>query len=111
MPVIEATPNADGEIVVRVRVVPPSAPVDELVTLDACGLERRAVEALIREGRLRAVKIGRRVYVRRSAVVALVDELPAWTPNAGPLPGAKTEDDDLGRAVMAVAKRRARRAA
>jgi hypothetical protein len=46
-------------------------PPDELVPFPF-GFERRAAQALVREGRLATTKIGRRTYARRSAVLALV---------------------------------------
>lgn len=55
-------------------VTPPGA-VDELVALDACGLEHSAVRRLVRSGRLRTARIGRRRYVRKSEVLACFDAL------------------------------------
>ncbi len=74
---------------IRVRL--DAQPVDELVAiaaepLAALGLELRAVQTLVAEGRLRAVQIGRRRFTRRSYLLALVDELEVATaePKAKP---------------------------
>lgn len=60
-------------------------PRDELVAicaegLEPYGLELRAVQTLIAEGRLRAVQIGRRRFTKRSYLLALVDELETEQP-------------------------------
>ncbi len=49
---------------------------DELVAFPF-GLEARAARALVRARTLPTRKIGRRVYARRSDLLALVDETPA----------------------------------
>jgi hypothetical protein len=50
------------------------------------GLERRAAGALVRQGALTTRKIGRKLYARRSDVVALVaaSPAPATAPTAAP---------------------------
>ena len=73
---------ADGTIVVHVH-RHESAP-DELVAYPF-GLEREAARRLMRDGHLPAARIGRRVYARRSDVLALVERLAATTP-ATPAP-------------------------
>lgn len=50
---------------------------DELVWIGACGIERRAVERLISSGKLRSTKQGRKVYVLRSELLALVETAAA----------------------------------
>jgi hypothetical protein len=45
---------------------------DELVPLASCGVERRALRRLAREGRLEVVRIGRRQYTTRRALAGLV---------------------------------------
>jgi hypothetical protein len=44
------------------------------------GLEHRAARSLMREGRLATTKIGRRIFTRRSAVLALVGDTPQAAP-------------------------------
>ena len=64
---------------------------DELVEIHDTKLELRAVLALIEDGTLPSAKIGRRRYVKRSDLVALVDKLAAVPPKkpakAKPVPG------------------------
>jgi hypothetical protein len=87
---------------------------DELVAiaaqpLKAHGLELHAVQRLIEDGKLRAVRIGHRAFTKRSALLALVDELP---PIAKPSRGEPVESqDDLRVAVAAAARRQQRKAA
>jgi hypothetical protein len=81
------------------------APADELVALEDCGLERRAVDALRRAGRLPCVKLGRRWYTRRSAVLALCPEV--GTPVLPPEHAAPEERDDLAAAALKRALRKA----
>jgi hypothetical protein len=77
------------------------APVeDELVRLRDVDLEARAKADLVRERKLRTVKIGREVWTRRSWVLAAVEALPVATPVAA--------DDDL---AVAARKRALRRSA
>lgn len=54
---------------------------DELVPLDACGLERAAALRLVASGELPVRKIGRKRYTLRSALVRLVA-----APGTGPEP-------------------------
>jgi hypothetical protein len=60
---------------------------DELVPLADAGIERRALRRLQRDGRLPVERIGRRLYTRRSALLALVITTPAKEvpPNAAPV--------------------------
>jgi hypothetical protein len=81
-----------GELVIRIRLA--AQPVDELVAVCAeglapFGLELRAVQSLIAEGKLRAVQIGRRRFTKRSLLLALVDELEV---HAAPERDAKAAD-------------------
>lgn len=74
-----------GELVVRIRL--DATPADELVAvaadpLAALGLELRAVQTLIADGKLRAVQIGRRRFTKLSYLLALVDELEAERPTS-----------------------------
>lgn len=54
---------------------------DDLVALAGCGIERRALRRLQREGRLPVERIGRKLYTRRSALVALVQTEPTEAPS------------------------------
>lgn len=63
-------------------------PQDALVAIGECGLERGTVRRFA--ARLGVVRIGRRAYVRRSAVLALADELAA-TPRARKTRASKTD--------------------
>ena len=60
----------------RVRANEPDQQADELVPVAESGLDARTRRELEREGRLPVVKLGRRKYTRRSALVALVAETP-----------------------------------
>lgn len=80
-----------------------SGGVDELVALDACGLEQRAWRALIASKELAARKIGRRWYSTRAALAALV-------PSVTKVPAVVEEKpaDDYAQVVQ-MSARRARR--
>lgn len=71
-----------GTIVVRIE-TPPAviAPPDELLPFPF-GIEARTAKQLVRSGKLTAAKLGRRLYARRSDLLALVDRL-AEPPTAG----------------------------
>jgi hypothetical protein len=56
-----------------------SSPVDDLL-LFPFGLERNAARRLIHRGDLKARKIGRRWYAKRSDVLALIDQDPFVPP-------------------------------
>ncbi len=74
------------------------APVEEeLVRVRDLPLEERARTDLIRDGHLRAVKIGRELWTRRSELARLIDVLPSVN--------ASKPDDE----VAAAARRRAAR--
>jgi len=73
--------------------------------LAALGLELRAVQRLIADGRLRAVAIGRRRFTRKSYLLALVDELSPVAPTRRD----DEPEDDLLVAVARAAARRAKR--
>jgi excisionase family DNA binding protein len=55
---------------------------DGIVALSEAGIERRALRRLIREGRVRSTRIGRRVYVSRADLTALVTAAPTRPPPA-----------------------------
>ncbi len=57
---------------------------DELVSLADAGIERRALRRLQREGRLPVERIGRRLYTRRSALLALVGVTSGNAPKRAP---------------------------
>jgi hypothetical protein len=57
---------------------------DELVPIASCGVERRALRRLARQGRLEVVRIGRKSFTTRRALAALVDA----PQSAAPLPAA-----------------------
>jgi hypothetical protein len=70
------TAIADGQsITIRVEHVPAVQAPDELLTIDSCGLDDATARRLIKDGTRPAARIGRRLYVRRSDVLALVDRL------------------------------------
>lgn len=76
------------------------APVEEeLVRLADVPLEAKAKARLVRDGKLKAVHIGRETYTRRSYVAALVDVLE-------PVKRASAPVDDLADAVTKRALRR-----
>lgn len=52
---------------------------DALVPLGDAGIERRALRRLIRDGRIRSTRIGRRVYVSRADLARLFESAPAPT--------------------------------
>lgn len=79
-----------GAIVVRIEAPPAMLPPDELVPFPF-GLEASAARKLVRDGTLRAARIGRRVYAKRSDVVGLVDRLASA---AGPAPDASLRPED-----------------
>ena len=82
-----------GATIVLRQVGAAPAAADELVELSESGLEKKARDALRADGTLPAVKIGRRWYCKRSALVALVDLLavvptPKKPAKEKPVPGA-----------------------
>jgi hypothetical protein len=97
-PTIERAP--DGSTVIR---LPPAqvtvAAPDELVHRGNAGIESRAFDTLVASGELPSRKIGRRVYVRRSDLLRLVDAAPV----------VADEHDELGAAVARRAARKASR--
>ncbi|MGH7297944.1 MAG: helix-turn-helix domain-containing protein [Polyangiaceae bacterium] len=54
-------------------------PADDLVSFPF-GLEENAARGLIKRGELRARKIGRRWYAKRSDVLGLIDNAPPVAP-------------------------------
>lgn len=57
---------------------------DEVVPLDACGLERAAARRLVATGELPARKVGRRWMVRRADVAGLILAAPSPKPTEAP---------------------------
>jgi hypothetical protein len=47
---------------------------DELVPLNSCGVERRTLRRLTKEGRLEVVRLGRKLYTTRRALAELVTD-------------------------------------
>lgn len=76
---------------------------DELVKLADVPIEARARTRLVRDGRLRVIKLGRRLYTRRSYIAKLVDELPPLATAPSP---RKEEYDAVVEAVRRKALRR-----
>ena len=72
-------------------------PMDDLVAFPF-GLEVNAARALIRSGELRARKIGRRWYCKRSDLLALID-------NAPHVPVARASGVGLREDLAAIAER------
>ena len=66
--------NADGTVTIHQTVY--QQPADDLVAFPF-GLEAAAARSLVRRGKLRAARIGRRLYAKRSDVLALVDAVAA----------------------------------
>ena len=72
---IEVRRADDGAVVIHVaRPAPAPTPCDELVAFPF-GLEARTAKALVRRGDLKAARLGRRLYCKRSDLLALVDKL------------------------------------
>lgn len=76
-----AVVTTDETIVVHVH--RHETPADELLEFPF-GLEEAAARKLIRAGHLLAAKIGRKLYAKRSDLVALVDKLASAPPKARP---------------------------
>ena len=87
----------DGTIVIKIQSPASVTSTDELVHRGNCGLEPKAFDGLVHRGELRARKIGRKVYARRSDVLALVDAAPAVA--------TSEPKDDLADAVARKARR------
>lgn len=96
-PRITAVQSHDGAIIVRVEAVAPVAAPDALEPFPF-GLEVAAATKLVKDGTLPAAKIGRKLYAKRSDIVALVDKLA--------VPVRAETDDGYGAAVVAMASRR-----
>lgn len=95
---VSASLADDHTIVLRFE--PSGCVVDELIGFPF-GLEANAARKLVRDGTLRAARIGRRWYAKRSDVLALVDRL-APTPSL-----ARTAESYAD--VVALAGRRERK--
>jgi len=72
----------------------PVPPRDDLLCFPF-GLEHNAARPLIKTGEVRARKIGRRWYAKRSDVLALVDHAP-------PVPPAKASGESLRQDLAAI---------
>lgn len=72
----------------------PTPATDELVEVRTMGMERRAVDRLIASGTLHVFKVGRRLYTKRSALLALADKLPA-VKRRKPRARVLEDDDEL----------------
>lgn len=79
---------------------------EELIAVSHLPFDVAARRRLVREGRLRVVRIGRQLYTSRAAVAALVHDLPP-----ADLPGPKTVVDTRDDLTAAAAKRAKRRIA
>ncbi len=85
--------SADGSVTIH-QTLYQAAP-DELVRFPFGLEEAAAAKSLVRSGRLRAVRLGRRLYARRSDVLALVDAAASSAPSShGP---ADTYEDLVAR--------------
>lgn len=73
-PISRSIESADDGAVTITKIVYQAAP-DELLPFPFGLEEEAAAKSLVRTGKLRAVKIGRRLYARRSDVLSLVDTL------------------------------------
>lgn len=71
-----STTQEGATTIVRIEAPRSTLAPDELVAFPF-GLEARAARALVNDGTLTAAKIGRRLYAKRSEIVALVDKLSA----------------------------------
>jgi len=78
------TRELDGTLVIRLPPAPAATAPDELIPFPFGKLERNAARALIRDGHLPAVKLGRKFYARRSDVLGLVDKLGAQQARRSP---------------------------
>jgi excisionase family DNA binding protein len=76
-----------------------------IVSLADAGIERRALRRLIREGRVRATRIGRRVYVSRADLAALL----ALTLTQVPAASTAVNPQDAARAAYRAPLRAVRR--
>ena len=86
------TRELDGTLIIRLPPAPaPTAP-DELLPFPFGKLERNAARALIRDGHLPVVKLGRKFYARRSDVLGLVEKLGAQ--QAARTPAARESADE-----------------
>jgi hypothetical protein len=86
-----------------------SQPTDELVPLRELPFDVEARRRLVREGKLKTVRIGRSLFTSRAAVAALATELPPAT-MPGPKPRAALAPvDDVAEAARRRAARKAAR--
>ena len=78
-PLSHTVERSDDGAVTITKIVYQAAP-DELLPFPFGLEEDAAAKSLVRTGKLRAVKIGRRLYAKRSDVLALVDKLARVEP-------------------------------
>jgi len=71
--VVVLQPGTSVVLIAEATNAAPAVVPDDLIAFPF-GLEARTAHALIRCGRLRAVRLGRRLYSKRSLVLALVDD-------------------------------------
>lgn len=69
---VVASSPSENVILLRIEIAQPSAAPDDVIEFPF-GFEKTAARKLVRKGILKTTKIGRRIYARRSAVLALVD--------------------------------------
>ncbi len=96
-PRITAVQGQPNTLTIQFETVAPVAAPDELLAFPF-GLEAAAAARLVKDGTLRAAKIGRKLYAKRSDIVSLVDKLA--------VPVRAQADDEYGAAVVALASRR-----
>ncbi len=78
-PAVTVTTHDDGSVTIAPTTIAAPDVLDRLPG----PLERAAADRLVRDGVLRAAKIGRHWYARRSDILALVDQLSRPRPQAG----------------------------
>lgn len=76
---VETATAPDGAIVLRIEAPSRVEAPDDLIPFPF-GLEAGAARKVVRDRVLRAARIGRRLYARRSDVLALVDKLASPAP-------------------------------
>jgi hypothetical protein len=96
------TPHASVAAALRAAAdlleVPPPAGVPDALVASPFGLEAEAARTLVRTGRLKTAKIGRKRYAKRSDVLALVDVLAdeeAAALASKPVPGSSVREGYL----------------
>jgi hypothetical protein len=80
---------------------------DELVPIAKAGIERRALRRLVQNGKVRAMRLGRRLYVSRADLASLLPCSDAVTPEAIEVDPRQAAAAAYGRVVV-ISGRRAR---